>query len=109
MASEDAPQKKQQGAEASGQQRAFLDAAIAQRQLQEQSLTGAQETVRTKYQEEQGILQGIKLAKGQALQRRDTAKAEVESHASAFNQGYTTLEAWRAEYVAARGTLESIE
>ena len=109
MASEDAPQKKQQGADASGQQRAFLDAAISERQRQEQSLTGAQEQVRTKYQEEQAILQGIQLAKGQALQRRETAKAEVESNASAFNQGYTSLEAWRAEYVAARGTLESIE
>ena len=108
MATE-APKRKQQSAEASDQQRVFLDAAIAARQAQETQMGSDQESVETKYEQEQAILEGIKTAKGEALQRRETHRAEVERQASGFNTDYQGLESWRSQYVSIRQTLESTE
>lgn len=109
LASQEAPARRQQSQDASAQQRAFLDAAIAARQQQESQLSSDQENIRTKYDEEQAILQEIRVAKGEALQRRDQHRGEVESQASGFNSDFQGLESWRQQYIAIRQRLESTE
>ena len=108
-ATEDGPALKDKAAKGSEMQRQFLDEAVAERQRQEASLTENQAQLSTKYQHEQQILQGIKVAKAQALAERDQHKAQVESNAAAFNEGFNALNSWREQYVSARTTLESTE
>lgn len=108
-ATEDGPALKNKAAKGSEMQRQFLDEAVAERQRQEASLTENQAQLSTKYEHEQQILQGIKVAKAQALAERDQHKAQVESNAAAFNEGFNALNSWREQYVSARTTLESTE
>lgn len=101
-------QRSTESSAASDQQRQFLDQAIALRAAQQSDIEGNICSLETRYDQEQAILEEIKVQKAMALADREVAKGQVEENANGFVEQYNQMEAWRQTYLQRRSAVESL-
>lgn len=107
LAQSENTERTAQSADASGQQRAFIDAAITARAAQEDQVCRDISTLEDKHAEELSIKEEIQREKAAALQERDQHAQTVQQEAGAFNTDFQALNDWRARYEAAAGAVDS--
>ena len=101
LAANENTERTAQGADASTQQRAFIDAAIQARAQQEDQVNTDITALEDKHAAELAIKEQIQQQKAQALIERDTHAQTAEQEARSFNSDFQALQAWRARYGAA--------
>ena len=106
-ASEEASTQSEASTSASSEQRQVLDQAITLRAAQEENICLNIDNLHVKHSEEQTIKVEIQQQKAQALTDRATARAEVESHSTAFTSGFTQATSWAEDYRSKREALTS--
>ena len=107
MAASENTERTAQGADASTQQRAFIDAAIQARAQQEEQVCTDVTSLEDKHTAELAIKEEIQQHKAQALIERDTHGQTAEQEAQAFNAEFQALQDWRTRYEAAAAELSS--
>ncbi|MBW1876961.1 MAG: DUF4157 domain-containing protein [Deltaproteobacteria bacterium] len=91
----------------SGEQRAFLDTALAAGAQEEQTAQCNVDQLHAKHDEEIAIRDEITNQKVQALAERDQHKTTAATEASAFISSFETLADWAAEYKRRRELIEN--
>lgn len=107
LAASENTERTAQGADASTQQRAFIDAAIQARAQQEEQVSTDITALEDKHAAELAIKEEIQRAKAQALMERDTHGQTAEREAQAFNAEFQALDGWRTRYARAAAELSS--
>ncbi|MGK0359616.1 MAG: hypothetical protein ACI9U2_001918, partial [Bradymonadia bacterium] len=107
LAASENTERTAQGADASTQQRAFIDAAIQARAQQEAQVCGDITALEDKHTSELAIKDEIQRQKAQALMERDTHGQTAEQESQAFNAEFQALQDWRTRHEQAAAELAS--